>query len=187
MIILKEMRQLVAKTPIFTLANAVTVFRLFLLAPIFLLMRQDGAIAQRLALILVGLGWLSDGLDGYLARRMGQISELGRILDPLVDKIFVLFLFLFLIILRDFPPWMLLVVFSRDLLILGGAFYLAQRKKTVEESRFWGKLTTNAFIVTAIAYLLRWRPVAPVLLGLAVILMVISTWSYGRLFLRRLR
>ncbi len=186
MINLKEIRQVVAATPVLTVANGVTIARLFLLVPIFIWIRRDGTFAQYLALFLVGLGWLSDGLDGYIARRMDQISELGRVLDPLVDKIFVLFLFLFLILLRDVPPWMLPVILVRDVLILTGAFYLAGKRRTVEESRIWGKLTTNALILTAIAYLLRWTSLAPLLLVLALVLMAISTYAYGRLFLRKL-
>jgi len=186
MTVLKEMRTLVNRTPIFTVANVLTLVRVLLLVPIFFLIRRDGQTAQNLALFLVVLGWLTDGLDGYMARRLGQISELGRILDPIVDKIFVLFLVLFLILLRDFPSWILFIMLPRDALILVGGFYLAGKRKTIEESQVWGKITTNALTITAIAYLLRWRPVAPVFLGLALALMVISTWSYGRLFFRKL-
>jgi CDP-diacylglycerol--glycerol-3-phosphate 3-phosphatidyltransferase len=185
--ILRDMHLLVKKTPVFTAANVITLVRLLLLVPIFLLIRRDGQAAQMLVLFLVILGWLTDGLDGYLARRMGQISELGKILDPIVDKIFVLFLLLFLILLRDFPPWVLFIIFPRDLLILGGGFYLASKRKTVEQSQAWGKITTNALTATILAYLLRWRPVAPILLGLTLVLVVISTGSYGRLFLRKLQ
>jgi CDP-diacylglycerol--glycerol-3-phosphate 3-phosphatidyltransferase len=183
----KEIRQLINKTPVFTVANGLTLVRLALLAPIFLLIRLDNSVGQLLALFLVAMGWLTDGLDGYLARRMGQISELGRILDPLVDKIFLLFLLLFLILLRDFPPWVLLIILPRDVLILACGYYLARKRKTVAESQLWGKLTTNALTICAIAYLLRWRTIAPVLLSLALALAVLSTWSYGRLFFRKLQ
>lgn len=187
MIVVKEIRQLVNRTPIWTLANGLTLVRMLLLLPIFLLLRQGSITAQYLALLLVATGWLTDGLDGYLARRMGQVSELGRILDPLVDKFFLLFLILFLILLRDFPPWVLAIILPRDLLILGGGFYLAQKRKTVEESHLWGKITTNALTITAIAYLLSWRSIAPILLGFALGMACISSWRYGRLFFRKLQ
>jgi len=186
MIVHKEMRQLIGKTPVFTVANVLSLIRLALLPPIFLLIRRDGSGGQLLALLLVALGWLTDGLDGYLARRMGQTSELGRILDPLVDKIFVLCLILFLVLLRNFPPWALIIIIPRDLLVLGCGYYLARKRKTVAESQLWGKLTTNALTVTAIAYLLRWSFIAPAMLGVALTLLAISTWSYGRLFFRKL-
>lgn len=184
--IAKEIRQLVSRTPFFTIANVLTFVRLLLLPPIFFLIRQDGSTAQYATLLLVVIGWLTDGLDGYLARRMGQISELGKILDPLVDKLFVLFLLFFLTILRDFPPWVLAIILIRDLLILGCGFYLAHKRKTIEGSHLWGKLTTNALIATAIAHFLCWRPLASILLILALGLAVISTWSYGRFFLEKL-
>lgn len=183
----REIGRLINTTPIFTVANGLSLVRLFLLPLIFVFMRRDDGTGQLVTALLVALGWLTDGLDGYVARRMGKISELGKILDPLVDKIFILFLLIFLILLRDFPPWVLLIVVPRDLLILGGGFFLARRRKSVLESQLWGKITTNVLIVTAIAYLLRWRSIAPVLLALALALAVISTWSYGRLFLRKLQ
>jgi CDP-diacylglycerol--glycerol-3-phosphate 3-phosphatidyltransferase len=187
MIAAKELRQLIKKTPIYTVANVLTVVRLLLLAPIFFFVRREGGTAQFVTFVLVGVGWLTDALDGYMARKLGQISELGKILDPLVDKIFVISLFFFLMFMRDFPAWVLIVIIPRDLLILWGGFYLARKRKTVEQSQLWGKLAASAQIITAIAYLLRWQTIAPILLGLALFMVAISTWSYGRLFFCRLR
>ncbi|KPL19934.1 MAG: hypothetical protein AMJ92_00240 [candidate division Zixibacteria bacterium SM23_81] len=187
MIVAKEIRRLVSRTPVWTLANGLTLVRLLLLPPIFLLLRRGDSTAQYLALLLVATGWLTDGLDGYLARRMGQVSELGRILDPLVDKLFLLFLILFLILLRDFPPWVLAIILPRDLLILGGGLYLAHKRRTVEESHLWGKIATNALTITAIAYLLSWRSIAPILLVFALGMVGISSWRYGWLFFRKLQ
>jgi CDP-diacylglycerol--glycerol-3-phosphate 3-phosphatidyltransferase len=181
-----EMRQLVNSTPVFTLANGITLFRLLLLPPIFLLIRQDDGAASALALLLVILGWLTDGLDGYAARHMGQISELGKILDPLIDKIFVSCLLLFMVLLRSLPGWVLAVIIPRDLLIMIGGYLLARRRRTVERSHIWGKLSTNMLTVTVIAYLLRLMNVAPYLLGLSLALLVISTWNYLGLFLHML-
>ena len=104
----------------------------------------------------------------------------------MVDKIFVLCLLLFLVILRDFPLWVLAVTIPRDVLILVGGYYLAKKRKTVEPSNMWGKIATNVFTAAAVAYLLRWST-ADYFLALALGLRAISTWNYGRIFFRRLK
>jgi cardiolipin synthase len=181
-----EMRQVIGRTPVFTMANGITLFRLLLLPPIYFLIAADSAATSGLSLLLVGIGWLLDGIDGYVARRLGQVSELGKILDPLVDKIFVLCLLLFLVMLREFPLWVLAVTIPRDVLIMTGGYYLARKRKTVEPANLWGKITTNIFTATAVAYLLRWS-IADYFLAFALGLLVISTLNYVRLFLRKLK
>ena len=181
-----EIHRVISRTPLFTIANVLTFIRLLLLPPIYFLLADETAAMSGLALLLVAIGWLLDGVDGYVARRCDQVSELGKILDPVVDKIFVLCLLLFLVILRDFPLWVLAITIPRDLFILIGGYYLARKRQTVEPSNLWGKIATNVFTATAVAYLLRWS-VAPYFLALALTLLACSTWSYGRLFRRRLQ
>jgi len=185
--VIKDIHRLVTRTPVLTLANAITFLRLLLLPPIFMLLRDESHLAQDAAIVLVVFGWITDGLDGFAARRLGQVSELGKMLDPLIDKIFVLFLLLFLILLRQFPVWVLAIVLPRDMLILGGGLYLAYRRKTVEKSHLWGKLTTNLLMAVVVTSLLGWNFIVPFLLSLAVLLAIISTWSYGRFFFHEVR
>jgi len=185
--ILNELGQLIRRTPILTVANGLSLARLILLVPIyFLLMGKDGQVPTA-AILLICLGWLSDGLDGFAARRLHQVSELGKILDPVIDKIFVLVLLIILTVLRDFPAWMLAVVIPRDLAILWGGLYLARRRKTVEKSGLLGKITLNLLITTVVAYLANWSVLVPWLMTMAVIAAVISTWDYARFFFQALR
>ncbi len=184
--ILNELGQLIRRTPILTLANGLSLARLMLLVPIcFLLAGKEGPVPVA-AILLVCLGWLSDGLDGFAARRLNQVSELGKILDPVVDKIFVLVLLIVLTVMRDFPAWMLAVIIPRDLAILWGGLFLARRRKTVEKSGLLGKITTNLLIAMVVAYLAGWGILVPWLMGAAVIAAVISTWDYARVFFQAL-
>jgi CDP-diacylglycerol--glycerol-3-phosphate 3-phosphatidyltransferase len=138
------------------------------------------------AIVLVGLGWLSDGLDGIAARRLHQVSELGKILDPVADKIFVLGLLIILTAIRGFPVWLLIMFIPRDLAILGGGLYLIRRRRTVEQSGLWGKITTNLLMATVVAYLANWNILVPWLMASVVLSAVISTWQYARIFFRAL-
>jgi CDP-diacylglycerol--glycerol-3-phosphate 3-phosphatidyltransferase len=184
--ILDELGQLIRRTPVFTVANGLSLLRLMLLLPVYLLLRESQDAVPLAAIILVGLGWMSDGLDGYMARRLDQVSELGKILDPVVDKIFVLTLLVMLTVLRDFPPWLLAVIIPRDVIILWGGLHLARRRKTVEKSGLWGKITTNLLIATVVVYMTNWNELVPGLMALVVLAMAMSTWHYARFFFRAL-
>lgn len=92
---------------------------------------------------LIGLAFLTDAADGYLARRFRWASKWGLVLDPLADKILVGSLSVFLVLFRDFPLWAAALIIARDLSILGAGVYLYLRPGSVvlPADRI-GKLTT---------------------------------------------
>lgn len=92
---------------------------------------------------------LTDWLDGYLARKLNQISDLGKFLDPLVDKLLVLAPLLALIELGQVPAWGVFLIFGRELAIAG--WRVSQSK--IIGANIWGKLKTFSQIV-AIALLI---------------------------------
>ena len=83
-----------------------------------LLMREFSA-----ALMLFAVAGISDGLDGYLAKRFNWQSRLGGLLDPLADKALLMSAILVLGGFALIPSWLVLLVIFRDLLIMGGALY----------------------------------------------------------------
>jgi cardiolipin synthase len=98
--------------------NAISLFRIALIAPILMLI-QDGSFAWAL-----GLFWLagfSDGVDGYLAKRFDWGSRLGALLDPIADKLLVVGVFAMLAYLQHIPMWLAAVVVLRDVVIVAGA------------------------------------------------------------------
>jgi cardiolipin synthase len=100
------------------LANWLTVLRI-LLVPVFvalLVYRKPGA-----ALITFAIAAFTDLLDGYVARRRGLSSRLGAFLDPLADKLLLVASFATLTWLRVLPAWIMIVVISRDALLMLGA------------------------------------------------------------------
>ncbi|GAB1542698.1 CDP-diacylglycerol--glycerol-3-phosphate 3-phosphatidyltransferase [Scytonema sp. NUACC21] len=100
-----------------------------------------------LAIFLVAS--LTDWFDGYLARKLNQITDLGKFLDPLVDKLLVLAPLLVLIELRQIPAWGVFLVLARELAIAG--WRVSQPKIT--GANIWGKLKTVSQII-AIALLI---------------------------------
>jgi CDP-diacylglycerol--glycerol-3-phosphate 3-phosphatidyltransferase len=102
----------------FTLPNLLTLSRLPLAVILFVCIANGWWLA---GLVVFVLASLTDWADGFLARRLGQLSALGRSLDPLVDKVLVGGAFIFLIPVKEseLTPWMVTVVVGRELLITG--------------------------------------------------------------------
>lgn len=98
--------------------NALSVLRMLLVAPVaWLLSRGD----YQSTLWLFGFAAATDGLDGFLAKRCGWTSELGKILDPLADKILLVGVFITLAVMGVVPVWLAAVVVLRDVTITVGA------------------------------------------------------------------
>lgn len=91
------------------------------------------------------LAMISDGLDGYLARKYQQISKVGTWLDPLTDKLFVLIALAVLMQEGRLVLWQAVALMGRDFAIIGFATYLAIRRRLTEyrvRAIWWGKITT---------------------------------------------
>lgn len=84
--------------------------------------------------------YFSDLLDGYLARRFDQVSEFGKIIDPLADKISVIAISLILLYMGKIPLWFVLIVVLRDLLIMMFGIYLNKKRDIRLMSNYPGKL-----------------------------------------------
>ena len=84
--------------------------------------------------------YFSDLLDGYLARKLDQVSEFGKIIDPLADKISVISISLILAYLNKIPLWFFLIVVIRDVLIFSFGIYLDKKKDIRLMSNFPGKI-----------------------------------------------
>src|SRR4051794_6943374 len=111
-----------------TTANKVTIFRI-LLIPFFvaevLYYQSSGSEVHRFfAMLAFAVAAVCDGIDGYIARRYNQKSELGAILDPLADKLLLLSSIILFSLnrpyLRSIPTWLTVTIIGRDLLILIG-------------------------------------------------------------------
>ncbi len=134
-------------------ANFLTVARLLSALPIVLLVR-DGHFHQAALLFLIAAA--TDGLDGYIAKRFNAVTNFGTVLDPVADKVLMDSLFLTLAFGGYLPPWIAVLVISRDLLIVAGTLalrYLAGRFRV--EPLLLGKVSTFMQIVLGGAVLLQ--------------------------------
>ncbi len=97
--------------------NIITIGRILLVPiTIWLLISEE----FRLAFLTFILAGISDGVDGFLARRWKMQSELGAYLDPLADKALLVSVYAALGLIKILPAWLVLIVITRDILIIGG-------------------------------------------------------------------
>lgn len=145
------------------LPNSITMSRIVMI-PLFLWILspyfpwQTGGVQELTAAILFVLASITDGLDGYLARRRGQITTMGMLLDPLADKIMVTAA---LIQLVAYTPaivkvWIAVVIISREFLISGLRSIAASEGFTISASEL-GKLKTVVQIVAVVSAILAHR------------------------------
>ncbi len=108
------------------LSNALTVLRIFLLIPMGYFLSQDQGFWATVILTIAGI---SDGLDGYLARKLNQVSDFGKLMDPIADKIFVVVAFFLLVAdpIRQLNPWLASVLIAREFFVSGLRSLLASQ------------------------------------------------------------
>ncbi len=165
------------------LPNGITLSRLLAL-PILLYCLASPTVETRIFSTIVFLmAAATDWLDGYLARKLNQVTELGKFLDPLVDKLLVLSPLLALIQLGQVPAWGVFLILARELTIAGWRVTPGLTGATaVVGANIWGKLKTISQIA-AIALLIaplpeEWIIVAKVTFWFSVAMTLISGLIY---------
>ena len=101
------------------LPNLITLGRIATLPLVLVFIDNYSRVASFASAMIFALGGLSDSLDGYLARKRGQVSVLGQFLDPLADKLFVLGTLVFMVAHGRVAEWLVVVLMSRELAITG--------------------------------------------------------------------
>lgn len=172
-----------------TLSNLLSVSRIVLVAPFGYALSSGSDEGRVWGAAIMGVAILTDFLDGFFARRLHQVTELGKIVDPLSDKISVGLVALILAWHQAVPWWYLGVVLMRDLLILAGGVYIKRKKNIVVQSNWPGKVAVS---LIALVLILSIFPSATETTGFqvafwaSIVLMVVSLALYAqRLFIGR--
>jgi CDP-diacylglycerol--glycerol-3-phosphate 3-phosphatidyltransferase len=129
------------------LANALTLSRILVVPIIALLLMDGGFWPSFIAAVLFIIASITDWLDGYLARAYHMESNLGKLLDPLADKILIVAVLVFLIPLGRAPAWMAAVIIIRELVVTGVRAIAAERQIIIA-ANWLGKYKT-AFQIAA--------------------------------------
>lgn len=161
-----------------TIPNMLSLFRLVLVVPITYLIVVDGPLLWIFGLVLVAVA--SDYFDGRIARWSNTVSEWGKVLDPLADKVAAAMVVMALVIRGSLPFWLLGLILVRDMLIFWGGALLVKRIGTVVMSTMSGKIAVSVLALTVLAALLRADPpIVDWLVYLTAALMCVSFGFYA--------
>ena len=175
-----------------TLPNKITTIRIILL-PFFIIsvvkFSSDKNLYRYLALGIFCLAGFSDFLDGYLARRLNQETEVGRILDVVADKILLISSFITLSLLDNFmlPFWVTFIVIIRDIAVIAGVIfiYLKYNKLYIFPS-ILGKISITWEMLTIISVLLLFK-YSYIIWNITILLVIASGLNYLRDSVRTFR
>ncbi len=166
------------RSRIFTISNLLSLSRIFLAIPIIYFLFQNSPASNFTAVFFMLLAGLTDWLDGYFSRRFHQESDVGRIIDPLADKVVVGAITIYLTIERDFPLWFLLLILARDFVILALGFLMTSRLRAVPESDWFGKVAVTGVAIVLIVYALNATALKIPLLMVSIGLVGLTIFSY---------
>ncbi len=133
--------------------NILSVIRIILtlaFAAIFIWWYPNGAVCAAIVFVIAGL---TDVVDGILARRFGWITDIGKILDPVADKLMQCVSLLCLVARDILPLWILLIIVLKELMMGCGAIILFRKSHEIGVSKYFGKAYTVLFYAVVFLFL----------------------------------
>lgn len=165
---------------VFTWSNTISFSRIFVAFPIIYLHYHNLYQVNMSIYALVVYGVISDYLDGFIARKTKTISELGKMIDPVADKLCALVLFLYTVWIGWIPLWFLILAIIRDSLIMLGSYYINKKYNKVAMSVMSGKVSVNilALYWIAVFFFPEAAKAHLFLMACSVTIMIISLFDY---------
>jgi CDP-diacylglycerol--glycerol-3-phosphate 3-phosphatidyltransferase len=139
------------------------------------------------ALLFILLAMITDTLDGYIARLRDEVSELGKIIDPVADKIGIGIVVVLLTVTGDLPLWYAAVILGRDVLIFAGGLYIKIRKNITLTSTMEGKVAVVVIAIALVFMMLgnpMFRQVQEIAVWLSIGMIIYSSAVYIRRFVK---
>ncbi len=132
------------KNEIYTVSNLLSFFRLLMAIPFWILIGNinEPGIRNVIAALTV-IGALTDWLDGYVARKRNEVTELGKIIDPLADKIAIGAIIIRLYMVGEIPEYYFFLIIGRDVLIFIGGVIVSKMIGKILPSNVLGKITVS--------------------------------------------
>ena len=172
------------KGKVFTFSNFLSLVRLFGAFYLYYIVSQK---ELALTLIVTILLIATDFADGFVARKLNQVSEMGKILDPLADKFCAALGMLALYQFYGLPLWITVVIIGRDVLIVLGSLVLLSRLPYVTPSAMPGKIAVTILSLLFLVYIVEYEPLQVPLQILAFLALLVSAAHYGYKFLQKFR
>jgi CDP-diacylglycerol--glycerol-3-phosphate 3-phosphatidyltransferase len=168
------------------LPNKLTLFRVILIIPFVILLLGGHAIpsisaySDYIALVIFIVASLTDLLDGKIARKYNLVTNFGKFMDPLADKLLVCSALICLIELDRIPAWIVIIIISREFIISGFRLIAADNRVVIAAS-YWGKFKTTfqmIMVCLMIANIGALYILTQIIMWIALILTVVSLVDY---------
>ena len=176
---------------LFTIPNILTYIRFFLIAPFAYFFLNENYIP---AAVCIGFSGLTDCFDGYIARRFNQVTPLGKVLDPIADKITRLVVVVCMVIYVPLLMPVMLVLLFKDIIMLIGGTDLIKKGLTPPAAKWYGKLGTIIFyfsicLIVFLKAVFKYENIALdlVLLSFTAIAMLFALYEYGKIYFQMIR
>ncbi|MFP8489904.1 CDP-alcohol phosphatidyltransferase family protein [Gracilimonas sp. Q87] len=165
---------------VMTWSNMISFSRILVAFPIVYLHYINDYQVNATIGILIFYGVISDYLDGYIARKTNTISEIGKMIDPIADKLCALVLFIYTVWIGWIPLWFLLLAMFRDISIMLGSYFIKSKYDKVAMAIMSGKISVNVLALywISVFFFQEATNVHMFLLACSVTLMVISWIDY---------
>ena len=171
-----------SENKIFNVSNSLSFIRLLLVIPAWFAFNNFDNNLARYSVAAIGvIATISDILDGYLARKLNQITEFGKVIDPLADKVLIVFVVFNLFLLGEIPDYYFYMIIARDVLILIGGLIVSKKIGKVLPSDYIGKATVLAIAFVLLMILLNVDSQSPpylILYYLSIVLIFASFANY---------
>lgn len=141
-------------------ANKVTLLRIALVPLFIVLWKIPSDLCHWLAASVFIIAAITDGVDGYIARHYNQITNFGKFIDPLADKLLVTAALICFVASGDVPDWVTIIILAREFMVMG-LRVVAVTQNVVIAASIWGKLKTVTQIVMVVSIMV--LPVTPIL------------------------
>ena len=165
------------------LPNKLTILRVIMIPFFVVALLYDGGANQNMRYVAAALfiiASLTDMLDGKIARKYNLVTNFGKFMDPLADKLLVCSALICMIELRELPAWMVIIIISREFIISGFRLVAADNGIVIAAS-YWGKFKTTFQMIAVILMIFNipaLKTVTFIMLAAAVVLTIVSLVDY---------
>jgi len=141
-----------------SIANVLTILRIAMIPALIILFYTDTSGGYLLQALVFLLAVLTDGIDGFIARKYKQVTILGTFLDPLADKLLIITTFVCLVELHKIPAWIVIIIIAREFVITSLRAAKAAEGVVIPANK-WGKVKTFTQILAILVVILcpQWR------------------------------
>lgn len=174
------------KSDLWTVPNLLTYLRFVLVVPFVVLFLNEKYLASA---ICIGLSGISDCLDGFFARRLNQVTQLGKLLDPIADKITLISVMLCMAFYAPNVIPILVILIAKDVAMLIGGVSLLKRKIAPPAAEWFGKLATIVFyfavcVIVFLKAVINYENllIDDILLSITAVVMLYALYRYAKIY-----